>query len=62
MLLHLSLLFFLEDIFMMDASEYTFMRNGLVKIPGVNDENDFEDTKEAMDIMQMTPEEQNGNT
>ena len=47
---------------MMDASEYTFMRNGLVKIPGVNDENDFEDTKEAMDIMQMTPEEQNGNT
>ncbi|KAI6652359.1 Myosin heavy chain, non-muscle-like [Oopsacas minuta] len=49
-----------EEIFLLKPDEYTFMRNGLVKIPGVQDENDFEDTREAMDIMQMTPDEQTG--
>eukprot|EP00800_Vazella_pourtalesii_P021271 TRINITY_DN7830_c0_g1_i1.p1 TRINITY_DN7830_c0_g1~~TRINITY_DN7830_c0_g1_i1.p1 ORF type:complete len:1974 (-),score=571.80 TRINITY_DN7830_c0_g1_i1:235-6156(-) len=49
-----------EEIFLLKAEEYNYMRNGLVKIPGINDENDFEDTREAMDIMQMTPEEQTG--
>ena len=44
----------------MKPEEYKYMRNGGVKIPGVQDENDFEDTREAMDIMQMTSEEQTG--
>lgn len=60
-IVNLSLLYSLEEIFLLKAEEYNYMRNGLVKIPGINDENDFEDTREAMDIMQMTPEEQTGN-
>ena len=50
----------LDEIFLMKPEEYKYMRNGSVKIPGVQDENDFEDTREAMDIMLMTSDEQLG--
>ena len=50
----------LDEIFLMKPEDYKFMRNDSVKIPGVQDENDFEDTREAMDIMLMSSEEQIG--
>lgn len=43
-----------------DAKSYTFMSNGYVAVPGINDANEYEDTVEAMNIMGMPEEEQSG--
>lgn len=43
-----------------DAGSYTFLSNGYVAVPGINDTNEYEDTVEAMNIMGMPVEEQTG--
>ena len=49
-----------DEIFLLPAEEYNFMSNGMVKIPGVQDDQDMDDTREAMDIMQLSAEDQTG--
>ena len=49
-----------KDYLVMDAKTYKFLSNGNLPVPGVNDGQEFEDTKEAMNIMGMSDEEQNG--
>lgn len=46
---------------MLTPGDYRFMSNGNVKITGLDDVHEFEDTVEAMNIMQFTLEEQSGN-
>ena len=43
-----------------DPGSYTFMSNGYVAVPGVNDANEYEDTREAMNIMGLSDDEQSG--
>ena len=49
-----------EDFLFDDAGSYSFMSNGYVAVPGINDKNEFDDTVEAMNIMGMPEEEQAG--
>lgn len=39
---------------------YKFLSNGNLPVPGLNDGQEFEDTREAMVIMGMSDEEQSG--
>ena len=48
-----------EEFLFEDPKSYTFMSNGYVAVPGINDVNEFEDTVEAMTVMKMSVEEQN---
>lgn len=47
-----------KEFIIEDAKTYKFLSNGNLPVPGVNDSQEFEDTKEAMDIMGMSEEEQ----
>lgn len=49
-----------EEFLFDDPGSYTFMSNGYVAVPGINDKNEYDDTVEAMNIMGMPEEEQNG--
>ena len=48
-----------EEFVIQDAKTYKFLSNGNLPVPGVNDGQEFEDTKEAMNIMSMSEDEQN---
>ena len=47
-----------KEFILDDPKTYKFLSNGNLPVPGVNDSQEFEDTKEAMNIMGMTEEEQ----
>ena len=47
-----------KDFILDDPKTYKFLANGNLPVPGVNDSQEFEDTKEAMNIMGMSEEEQ----
>ncbi len=47
-----------KDFIVEDPKTYKFLSNGNLPVPGVNDAQEFEDTKEAMVIMGMSDEEQ----
>lgn len=47
-----------KEFIVEDPKTYKFLSNGNLPVPGVNDAQEFEDTKEAMNIMGMTEEEQ----
>ncbi len=47
-----------KEFIVEDPKTYKFLANGNLPVPGVNDAQEFEDTKEAMVIMGMTDEEQ----
>ena len=49
-----------KEYLVMEPKTYKFLSNGNLPVPGVNDSQEFEDTKEAMIIMGMTDEEQGG--
>lgn len=49
-----------KEYLAMEPKTYKFLSNGNLPVPGVNDSQEFEDTKEAMNIMGMTEEEQGG--
>lgn len=40
--------------------KYKFLTSGNVLVAGINDAQEYEDTREAMDIMGMTEDEQTG--
>ena len=43
-----------------DPKSYQYLSNGNLSVPGLNDLNEYEDTKEAMKIMGMSEDEQSG--
>lgn len=49
-----------KEFILDDAKTYKFLSNGNLPVPGVNDSQEFEDTREAMNIMGMPDEEQSG--
>ena len=49
-----------KDFILDDPKTYKFLSNGNLPVPGVNDSQEFQDTIEAMNIMGLTDEEQNG--
>ena len=49
-----------KEFLVQDAKTYKFLSNGNLPVPGVNDGQEFEDTREAMNIMGMSEEEQSG--
>ena len=49
-----------KEFILEDPKSYKFLSNGNLPVPGVNDSQEFQDTVEAMNIMGMTDEEQNG--
>ncbi len=49
-----------KEFLVQDAKTYRFLANGNLPVPGLNDSQEFEDTKEAMIVMGMTDEEQAG--
>ena len=49
-----------KEFLVQDAKTYKFLSNGNLPVPGVNDSQEFEDTKEAMVIMGMSDDEQAG--
>ena len=42
------------------ARTYQYLSNGNLSVPGLNDVNEYEDTREAMNIMGMSEDEQSG--
>ena len=49
-----------KEFLVQDAKTYKFLSNGNLPVPGVNDGQEFEDTREAMNIMGMSEDEQSG--
>ena len=49
-----------EEFLIEDAKAYTFLSNGYLPVPGINDVSEYEDTLEAMKIMGMSEEESSG--
>ena len=49
-----------KEFILEDPKSYKFLSNGNLPVPGVNDSQEFQDTVEAMNIMGMSDEEQNG--
>lgn len=49
-----------EEFFFQPAEKYKFLSNGNLPVAGINDAQEFEDTREAMDIMGMPEEEKAG--
>ncbi len=49
-----------KEFLVQDAKTYKFLSNGNLPVPGVNDAQEFQDTREAMNIMGMSEDEQNG--
>lgn len=49
-----------EEFLFEDPKSYTYLTNGNLSVPGLNDMNEYEDTREAMNIMGMSEEEQSG--
>ena len=49
-----------KEFLVQEARSYKYLSNGNLPVPGVNDSQEFEDTKEAMNIMGMSEEEQTG--
>ena len=43
-----------------DVKTYQYLSNGNLTVPGLNDVNEYEDTREAMNIMGMSEDEQSG--
>ena len=43
-----------------DVKTYQYLSNGNLSVPGLNDKNEYEDTREAMNIMGMSEDEQSG--
>lgn len=51
---------FVEELLLEDFSSYRFLIEGHVEIPGQEDNEMFDETLEAMDIMGFTEEERLG--
>ncbi len=51
-----------KEFLFQQPKTYKFLSNGNLPVPGVNDSQEFEDTKEAMNIMGMSDEEKNCET
>lgn len=49
-----------KEFILDDPKTYKFLSNGNLPVPGVNDSQEFEDTKEAMNVMGMPEDEQAG--
>ncbi len=49
-----------KEFLVQDAKTYKFLSNGNLPVPGVNDAQEFQDTREAMNIMGMSEDEQSG--
>lgn len=49
-----------EEFFFQPAEKYKFLSNGNLPVAGINDAQEYEDTREAMDIMGMPEEEKAG--
>lgn len=49
-----------KEYLLEDPKNYKFLSNGNLHVPGLNDANEYECTKEAMDTMGMTEEEKAG--
>lgn len=49
-----------EEFLFDDAKTYQYLSNGNLAVPGLNDANEYEDTREAMNIMGMSEDEQSG--
>ena len=49
-----------EEFLVQEAKTYKCLSNGNLPVSGVNDGQEFEDTREAMNIMGMSEDEQRG--
>ena len=49
-----------KEYIIMEPKTYKNLSNGNLPVPGVNDSQEFEDTREAMNIMGMSEDEQSG--
>lgn len=49
-----------KEFLVQEPKTYKYLSNGNLPVPGVNDSQEFEDTREAMNIMGMSEEEQSG--
>lgn len=49
-----------ERLLLEDFKNYTFLTNGNVPVPGVDDAVEFQSTTKAMSIMGLGPEDLNG--
>ncbi len=49
-----------KEYLIQEPKTYKFLSNGNLPVPGVNDSQEFEDTREAMIIMGMSDDEQSG--
>ena len=49
-----------DDFLFLSADKYKFLSSGNMMVAGVNDTQEFIDTKEAMDIMGMSEDEKSG--
>ena len=49
-----------EEYFFQAADKYKFLSCGNLAVAGINDAQEYEDTKEAMNIMGMSEDERSG--
>lgn len=52
---------FVEEFILEDPKTYTFLTNGALPVPGVDDALEYQSTVKAMSIMGMTNEDLSGN-
>lgn len=50
----------LEEFIIEDPKTYSFLTNGNLPVPGIDDAAEFKDTVNAMNIMGMTTEDYSG--
>lgn len=51
---------FVEEFILEDPKTYSFLTNGNLPVPGVDDAAEFKETVNAMNIMGMTTEDYSG--
>lgn len=49
-----------QQLLLNHASAYRFLSNGMIELPGIDEQQFFRETTEAMDIMGINNEDQNG--
>lgn len=56
----ISYILFLAEFILEDPKTYSFLTNGNLRVPGVDDAAEFRETVNAMNIMGMTTEDYSG--
>lgn len=59
-ILYFPSLFILEEFLLDDTKSYTFLSNGHIQVPGVDEVLEFRNTCNAMSIMGLSPDDLKG--